>query len=248
MSSISKQNINPNIDNAIPLITSWFIRHHYDNILKVPLDVIELMTYFANKIFDSCLLTIKEDFDLMQLLMNQSINMNQPELLYRASEHECCFYKFHELCDGQGATVTIIETNFGNIIGGYTPIPWSSKNVRMKRDGTSFLFLLRKGESSCTKVECPKIWNFLDQGRASAEFEVVHSPDDGPCFGGGSDLYIKDKCNVCRDLEFCQRSPCCYSSRWSYLDDSLDFTGGTINSGHPGTSYFIVKEYEVFKI
>ena len=238
MSSISKQNINPNIENAIHLITSWFIRHHYDNILKIPLDVIELMTYFANKIFDSCLLTIKEDLDLIQLLMNQSININQSKLLYRASEHEYSACKFHELCDGQGATVTIIETNFGNIVGDYTPIPWSSENGGIKQDYTSFLFLLRKGKSSCTKVECPKVWNFVN--RPWGNDEVRHYETEGPCFGGGYDLKIMDRCHL--DYE-----PYCFSKPWSFVDNSLDFIGGTVDISDR-RSLFVVPEYEVFSI
>ena len=34
--------------------------------------------------------------------------------------------KFHELCDGKGASVTLITTTDGKTCGGYTSISWES--------------------------------------------------------------------------------------------------------------------------
>ena len=47
-------------------------------------------------------------------------------LLYRASEHEFLVSKFHERCDGHRNTLTIILTEHGRVIGGFTPISWQS--------------------------------------------------------------------------------------------------------------------------
>ena len=52
--------------------------------------------------------------------------------------------KFHELCDGKGASVTLITTTDGKTCGGYTSISWglASGGVCFKKDSNAFLFSL----------------------------------------------------------------------------------------------------------
>ena len=65
---------------------------------------------------------MRQDLNLIKLL-TESFTFKNPKLLYGASENEYLASKFHDLCDGNGATITIIKSNFGNIFGGYTNIP-----------------------------------------------------------------------------------------------------------------------------
>lgn len=54
-------------------------------------------------------------------------SLNSPaklELLFRASEHDFSALKFHQFCDGVPHTLTIIATEFGKTIAGYTPLTW----------------------------------------------------------------------------------------------------------------------------
>lgn len=48
------------------------------------------------------------------------------KLIFRASEHGFMAAKFHEHCDGQKDTFTLIKTEFGKIIAGFTPVKWES--------------------------------------------------------------------------------------------------------------------------
>ena len=48
------------------------------------------------------------------------------QLLYRGSKNEFSVEKFHQKCDGKEDTITIVETQFGKVIGGYTPLKWES--------------------------------------------------------------------------------------------------------------------------
>ena len=83
----------------------------------------------------STLVTAKDDirFVLEQLNCPRKLN-----LLYRASEHQFSIAKFHQLCDNTCKTLTIFKTEFGRLIGGYTPVSWASKYGR-DRENKSFM-------------------------------------------------------------------------------------------------------------
>ena len=51
------------------------------------------------------------------------------KLLYRAKRDGFTGTKFHELCNGKGATLTICKSkNYEHLFGGYADIPWESSN------------------------------------------------------------------------------------------------------------------------
>ena len=64
-------------------------------------------------------------------------------MLYRASEHNFTANSFHEKCENHGPTITIIESNFGNIFGGYLDVPWPTINEKSIKSRNMFLFLLK---------------------------------------------------------------------------------------------------------
>lgn len=64
----------------------------------------------------------------------------QLNCLFRASEHSFQARKFHELCDGVSHTLTLLKTEFGKTLGGYTPLSWnSSKGFGRDEDLETFL-------------------------------------------------------------------------------------------------------------
>jgi hypothetical protein len=46
------------------------------------------------------------------------------ELLYRASDNMFDIELFHLKCDNIPFTLTVCQTEFNKIVGGYTSIPW----------------------------------------------------------------------------------------------------------------------------
>ena len=71
-------------------------------------------------------------------------NIKSMNMLYRASENNFSALEFHKKCDSIGETVTLVETEYGKIIGGYTPLPWNSSKKHWAADKsmTSFIFSL----------------------------------------------------------------------------------------------------------
>lgn len=68
----------------------------------------------------------KNDEELMLFLYHSLNKPLQLELLFRASQHHFLAGKFHQICDGIPNTITIIKTEFGRTIAGYTPLTWNA--------------------------------------------------------------------------------------------------------------------------
>ena len=62
-----------------------------------------------------------------------------PKLLYKASTDGDTKNIFHNKCDNQGPTVSIIGSKDGHIFGGYASQSWD-KNTHFISDVNSFLF------------------------------------------------------------------------------------------------------------
>lgn len=52
------------------------------------------------------------------------------QLLMRGSRDGFEADKFHELCDGKGPTLAVVESANGKAFGGYTSISWSSHDSK----------------------------------------------------------------------------------------------------------------------
>ena len=114
------------------------------------------------------------------------------QLIYRASEQGYEAVDFHRCCDDQAPTISIILTDYGNIFGGYTTVPWSSAMQRADQaDPTAFLFTL-KNSLNVPPTKFP----------VATEFQhcaISHNPTCGPNFGSpnneGSDLCLRGRFN-----------------------------------------------------
>ena len=236
--------------NKIELIVWWFTRQNYENHKQhgnVPAALKYLIRNFASKIFNSNILSMEQDYDLYHILSNKLSNrykIKKVKLLYRASEHNYLASKFHQLCDGKGETVTIIKSNFKNIFGGFTKIPWSSDNEFHGNKGESFLFLLK---STDTIQTCPHVWNHRDRG--CGKNEVFHGKSTGPAFGSGLDIVIADKCNEAKsgNVEAWEKYSYCNGFSYYSKGQGKVLCGGNLDESQD-YSTFLVEEYEVFEI
>jgi len=64
-------------------------------------------------------------------------------ILYIASRDGDAASDFHSACDGKGPTVVIVQTESGQVFGGYADISWSQGGGYVKSSTDSFLFHLR---------------------------------------------------------------------------------------------------------
>ena len=77
------------------------------------------------------------------LKMFEPKHIESAKLLYVASDNNFSAYKFHDLCDNIPHTLTFCETEYGKVIGGYTPLVWNKSNKQVKDEsGNSFIFSL----------------------------------------------------------------------------------------------------------
>ncbi len=178
----------------LELIMWYYIRNEYENKflkINVPNPLKYLMLSFSKRIIGSKLLTVKEDMEFTKLFLTKiPTTIKRVSLLFRATEDGFKAKDFHNKCDGKtGATVIIIQSNFGNIFGGYTTVPWTSVKGWQK-DKNAFLFLVRSSNDLMQK-QCPLLFNIKED---QSDFAVLHRPDYGPIFGR-SDICIMNNCN-----------------------------------------------------
>jgi len=97
------------------------------------------------------------------------------DTLYIASRDGDAASDFHSACDDQGPTVVIVQTESGDVFGGYAGISWDSPGgSNMKVSTNSFVFKLR-----------PEMKSYLIQNDLYA---LTHDDDFGPGFYG--EFYI----------------------------------------------------------
>ena len=61
--------------------------------------------------------------------------------MFVGSQNEFSSFKFHELCDNQGCTISVCQSDNGVIFGMYTSVPWQSSGGGKTVEGAnSFLF------------------------------------------------------------------------------------------------------------
>ena len=98
-------------------------------------------------------------------------------LLYKISRDGCSAQTFHQKCDGQGPTVTVLCNTSKTIFGGYLTHSWNSDGSHIK-DPSAFLFRLQYN-GSYNPVVCP-----VSQAATAGYGNSCY----GPTFGGGHDI------------------------------------------------------------
>jgi len=138
--------------------------------------------------------------------------------LFSTEGHEDCVKAFHNNCDDKGATLTVVKTSSGKVIGGATTLPWSS-TAGYAQDEKAWLFRLDKNS-----------YNRIDL-KSEDGLAVFHHPNYGPTFGNGHDLCITARCGG-KIISYCKK--CAYKS-------------GLLNEKEAHIKLYF-KEYEVFLI
>jgi hypothetical protein len=148
-------------------------------------------------------------------------------LLYRGSRDGFGASKFHEKCDNQTNTLTLIETTKCFIFGGFTPIAWDSiSREKPDNSGKSFLFSLKNPRNSA-----PRKFMLM-----SGKNAIYCSSPYGPWFAGNWDMIVYDNCNTA-------------TSNYTNLGGSyVNDTGIDGKLVFTGERNFTVKEIEVFTI
>ena len=182
-------------------------------------------------------------FDVDSIILNESnrkkefldkiyewSKKNKMELLFRGTRDGMNNKIFHNKCDNQGPTITLIKNEKGNILGGYASISWTNDSNNSFHSGPdSFLFTLTN------------IYNTMPTKFSSKndKNEIKHYSGYGPAFGGGHDLGIY--ANILKDGGW-SNFPCTYQDNLG--KGKSIFTGDFNNSNNN----FKLKEIEVFKI
>jgi len=111
---------------------------------------------------------------------------SEPNLLYRASRDGSGASHFHRMCDGKGATVTVMKSSDVYIFGGCTDVAWGQIDEDYHSFTESFMFSL-KDHAGIGPVKMPI-------KSAMKGYAVIHDSSDGPIFGKG-DLFVAPNVN-----------------------------------------------------
>uniref|UniRef100_U9TUD5 TLDc domain-containing protein n=1 Tax=Rhizophagus irregularis (strain DAOM 181602 / DAOM 197198 / MUCL 43194) TaxID=747089 RepID=U9TUD5_RHIID len=114
------------------------------------------------------------------------------KLLLRGSRDGFTYKKFHEICDNQSRTVTIIKVKVSKeILGGYNPIEWKSDDsYGTTKD--SFIFSFKR---------CNDIKNYILSRIINEKVATLNSFDRGPSFGI-SDLVLDGVFGKCGNFAY----------------------------------------------
>ena len=172
---------------------------------------------------------------------NQNKTLKEIKLLYRGSRDGFRANIFHEKCNNEGETLTIIESQDNFIYGGYTEINWDNtiwngkvgenNNARRNGNGNEFVFTLKNPHGiKETKYNMKNEW---------LNHSICCDAHLGPIFGC-NDIRIEDNCNI-------------KENKFSYYDFNKGEYCFEDNTGYKrllftGKYTFLVKEIEVFKI
>ena len=158
-------------------------------------DIYGRLVQFKQHNVDSVILnTVDLRFNLRKLCKltdEQSLH-----LLYRASRDGFEAKAFHDKCDNQPRTLTIIKTTFGYIFGGYVEIACANENFYAK-DNNAFIFSL------VNPVDKP-LWIPIKRDEEAVYTDALF----GPTFG--EDITILDESNK-------------HNDNYSFLGHSYDF-------------------------
>ena len=92
------------------------------------------------------------------------------ELLYRLSEHEEKFSKFHELCDNKGPLLVLYLVNTGDKIGLYTPLILANQEkISWQGDMETFLFNLNQNKKYIKNKNDYSLYYNYDHGIYTGE-------------------------------------------------------------------------------
>jgi hypothetical protein len=218
LSSVPLPSLVDEVDNYY---CSRLVEHYFQ-------DNSEIATVFRPFFLTSNIISDADDKQQMKEWLASAGKTKQPKLLYRASRDGWAAADFHRLCDGKGATITVVKSSAGYIFGGYTDVAWGG-DAGYKSSSVSYLYSL-KDDAGIGPVK-------MSIMRDLTAYAVYHDETNGPMFGQGNDLHIATNENK--------------------VFGSMSYIGGNTyelpancsdESFLTGADDFTVKEYEVFLV
>jgi hypothetical protein len=164
-------------------------------------------------------------------------------LMFRASEHDFSAKAFHAHCDNTEDTLTLVRTEFGRALAGYSHYTWnavSSGSYVQDEGPQAFLLSFDQKEKYV-----PQRGGYLIYCSPSYGPTFGGPTFSGPIFGGGNDLAIADRCNANSNSH--ANFPWTYNREGSSKIERCQ-QSYTDFCGAPSGKYFRVLEYEVFRV
>merc|ERR1712228_233519 len=165
---------------------------------NTPDGIIEMCLIFAFRlVLESTILKHEECEELHQMIGNHcNIYPTEWKLLYRASRDGFKMKACHQKCYSHPNVVLIVESKKGNVFGGFTENGWDleAKTGEYRSDPNAFLYLIRNE----THENEHGIFEIKDSQRhyAIAHFKDTHDPWLFTFGCGGTDLYLREDCDV----------------------------------------------------
>jgi hypothetical protein len=148
-------------------------------------------------------------------------------LCYRASEHDFLASEFHRLCDGKGATITLVKGSTDKMAAAYNSVSWRVGGYTLNPSG--FQVSIAEGPEEGGGYVFKKY-------AAIASTMAMSYFGSGPCFEKG--MFLSDRCN--ENIG---------SFSTIYLQEGYIREGMTEREYLLGSkSGFRVSEYEVFQV
>ncbi|CAB4441502.1 unnamed protein product [Rhizophagus irregularis] len=115
-----------------------------------------------------------DEYPIKTEITDEIKNTYKFKLLLHGSRDGFTYKKFHEICDNQSRTVTIIKVKVSKeILGGYNPIEWKSDDsYGTTKD--SFIFSFKR---------CNDIKSYILSRIKNEKVAILNSFDRGPSFG-----------------------------------------------------------------
>jgi hypothetical protein len=176
---------------------------------------------------EDCIIKSEYEFNQLREWINPDKSKVMLTLLYDSLVHSDSAYVFHSRCDHIGATLSIIESDYGLRFGGYTTHFWDSPSLGYYKtnDLNAFVFSLSKMK----KFMC------INQSQV-----IYCRKDYNVTYGGGHDIVIYHN--------FTSNSNNYSIFGHSYNASTLNSIEGDKNSYLAGSHKFKVKKVEVYKV
>mmetsp|Transcript_16973 Transcript_16973/g.26393 ORF Transcript_16973/g.26393 Transcript_16973/m.26393 type:complete len:616 (+) Transcript_16973:58-1905(+) len=175
-----------------------------------------------------------DEYDtLLSFFEEKGKDVQSMERIFVASADGFAASDFHEKCDDIGPTLLVAMSEHNRIFGGFTKESWrdtSRKGGIWREDASAFIFMLR----SPSDEVLPERWKVLpDKKDKSIRCDRRY----GPTFGYGYDVRLCNECDKKKE-----------SSSQVDNEDACYGVPAKPEDFLTGEFYFLVKEFEVYKV